>query len=272
MLLNIRLKLMCFLLIATKSCVCGPIEVATAHIRSNYIIPGESNVDIAASLGLSTQLRETRNNHGIFPLISDVTNSMRMRASKILSLTRKNAAQKVKMCRTLVNRFRNTSSADDLVNEWHIEEDIKRAHEYVSHESGLWEYVCETDGIKVWKANQPLCVNEEDKRWQCLMAKTTIDISLDDLKNLLLDSSKAKLLNRYLVFKRCMNKTTTLDLILLFHPLFYLQDIHLEGRTRLFLTSILRLFEIAPKCLSLRSHWISVHSCMNILSLAVVSL
>jgi START domain len=76
--------------------------------------------------------------------------------------------------------------------------DIDYAMQYLSKED-IWEYLNKDGDIEVWKAAGPKWPwgTDDDKRWNCLKGTVRIDASPKDLRRLLLDSEKAKLLNRY---------------------------------------------------------------------------
>lgn len=74
--------------------------------------------------------------------------------------------------------------------------DVALAMDYISDKNDIWHFVSEEQGIKVWKTHDPICINKEDKRWICIMSRTTIKAPAMRIKKLLLDSSKVTLLNR----------------------------------------------------------------------------
>lgn len=73
------------------------------------------------------------------------------------------------------------------------------ATEYLSLSSGSdWDVLGEEDDIMVWKANKLVeGSGSEAKKWPCIKAYTIIEAPADFLCNLLMDSSKVTLFNRY---------------------------------------------------------------------------
>eukprot|EP01039_Chlorochromonas_danica_P006438 gene6438-7100_t len=62
-----------------------------------------------------------------------------------------------------------------------------------------WEYLGHEDDIIVWKLKKHIMEDPDACKWPCVKSHTTIDLPVEKLAQLMLDSSKVHVLNRYSV-------------------------------------------------------------------------
>ncbi len=60
-----------------------------------------------------------------------------------------------------------------------------------------WDFLGEDDNIKVWKLRTPLRNNRDHQQWPCILSTTTINLPLHELADVIMDSSKVTLFNKY---------------------------------------------------------------------------
>jgi hypothetical protein len=65
--------------------------------------------------------------------------------------------------------------------------------DHISH----WEYFGHDGDIIVWKLKKPVMNDSEGAKWPCIKSHTTIDMPVEKLVKLLMDSNKVTLLNKY---------------------------------------------------------------------------
>lgn len=82
-----------------------------------------------------------------------------------------------------------------------IAETVEICLDLMSPSKSMWVFLGEEEnlGIKVWKAKAEIYMKTkpESKRWPCVKAHTIINARAESVAQLLMDSSKAHLLNRY---------------------------------------------------------------------------
>lgn len=77
-----------------------------------------------------------------------------------------------------------------------IEEALALARSYQDIEN--WDYLGHDQDIIVWRNDKVQCLsNKEHSRWPCFKSFTTINVPIESLTELLLDSNKVHLFNQY---------------------------------------------------------------------------
>lgn len=145
------------------------------------------------------RFEDGKSNRGIVSSIKRAALKLQMRVSKIFNLTRKKAAKRAEMCKKLLNiSLRKSSLERTPSNAWtSTNDDLQMALSYMSKDSGYWQFECENHGIEVWKTDNPLCPNADDKKWVCIKANAVINVPHNVLKEILLDSSKVQVFNKF---------------------------------------------------------------------------
>lgn len=80
----------------------------------------------------------------------------------------------------------------------HLEECTEMSTYYLNlNDKDDWEVIGEEDNIKIWRCNRPFCKFKGAEKWPCVKIRTIIDASPRSLMQLLMDSSRVTLFNKY---------------------------------------------------------------------------
>jgi hypothetical protein len=78
-----------------------------------------------------------------------------------------------------------------------IAELLDTTKKYLACGADEWELLGQEDDIRVWKVKSPIPKNVENSRWPCITSITTIDLPIDKLCQVVMDSSQVPLYNKY---------------------------------------------------------------------------
>lgn len=181
-------------------------NTSSAFSKMYCINSTESSYGSKAFRGLMSRL-----NNKIYNFISNRFRGVRYLADRILRVTNKRKINRIKILENKINSSKSlvdekflkfTSNFIDnevqLITKYgDMQKDIELAELYLSNDTSIWTYIGEDDGIEVYKTFKTQCKEKKDRRWICVMAKSNIEMPGNELKTLLLDSSKVKLFNQY---------------------------------------------------------------------------